>query len=71
MMASEIALFSKADSDPVLRAEVRKIIDAIRADNRMIYAQMRAEFDREVLTCLLVKKLLSALRKSGMKVEVG
>lgn len=70
-MASEIALFSKADSDPVLRAEVRKIIDAIRADNRMIYAQMRAEFDREVLTCLLVKKLLSALRKSGMKVEVG
>lgn len=71
MMASEIALFSKADSDPVLRAEVRKIIDAIRADNRMIYAHMRAEFDREVLTCLLVKKLLSALRKSGMKVEVG
>ena len=50
MMASEIALFSKADSDPVLRAEVRKIIDAIRADNRMIYAQMRAEFDREVLS---------------------
>lgn len=70
-MASELALFSKSDSDPVLRAEVRKIIDAIRADNRMICAQMRAEFNREVLTCLLVKKLLSALRKSGMKVEVS
>ena len=69
-MSCEIALFTKSDSDPVLRTEVRKIINMIRADNHMIYAQMRAEFDRDVLTALLVKKLVAKLRKSGVEVEI-
>ena len=42
---------------------VAAMIDRLRADDRMIMAQMRNEFNRDVLTRLRVRKLVAALKR--------
>ena len=62
---NQMDLFAPA-RDPYVAA----LVDRLRADDRMIMAQMRAEFNRDVLTRLRVRKLVTALRSAGVEVSV-